>query len=80
MKIVIHLNHDINRTFLLEVNQGTSIKNVQEILAANKPDAAIARLINRCHVIRELSGAEKREAEFSADFLVSDDFILERLA
>ena len=80
MKIVIHLNHGTNRSFLLEVNHGTSVRTVREILSGANHDAAITKLIKRSHVIRELFDFERQKAARSADFTVSNDFVVERLA
>ena len=80
MKIVIHLNHGTNRSFLLEVNHGTSVRAVREILSSPNHDIAVTKLIKRSHVITELFETDKEKAERSADFTVSNDFVVERLA
>ncbi len=80
MKVLIHLNHGINKTFLLSLKSYVTTGRVRKILAdANK--TVTSHLLKHTAAINEISPKNKKKAQGKADFIVSENgYTLERLA
>ena len=80
MKVLVHLNHTINKSFMLAFGQGTTPGKVRAILENASQEAAIQTLLLRAASRVEIPAPQKRRAQAAADFTITESYTLERLA
>ncbi len=80
MKILIHLNHGADKSYLLHFDESFAAKRLRSILNAGNQDAMVHKLFRISAQNMEVSPRERKEAEAQADFIVSDGYTAERLA
>ena len=80
MKVLVHLNHGIDRSFLLYFRRDITGKKIQSILAHRNCSAAIQKLMMKSSTITEVPAQDKKKVEALANFTVADHYSAERLA
>ena len=85
MRVLVHLNHGINKSYMLDFGSRMNKNTVKQILRLWQEDAAqamfcYASLFDNARKI-EISNKEKGRAEFEADFVVGHQgYVAEKLA
>ena len=80
MTVLVHLNHGINKTYLVRLNAGMTRDDLKKVLAAGQNRAA-ERLFLRSHEKIEVTPQDVPKAAMAADFVVSQyGYTSERLA
>ena len=81
MRVLIHLNHGRNESYLLSFKGSTAVKRVKTILGDRNQDRAIRTLLIRSVKRVEVNLQDRKKAAASADFVVSRrGYTVERLA
>lgn len=84
MKVLVHLNHGVDKSYLLNFGKNATKQTINRMLRDDKKDAVESMLkyaliagINKV----EITPSEIKKTEFEADFTVSQHgYIAERLA
>ena len=84
MKVLVHLNHGVDKSYLLNFGENATRRTINRMLKNDKKDAVESMLkyaliagIDKV----EVTPSEVRKTEFEADFIVSQrGYIAERLA
>ena len=84
MKVLVHLNHGVDKSYLLNFGKNVTKPTINRMLKDDKKDAVESMLkyaliagIDKV----EVTPSEVRKTEFEADFIVSQrGYIAERLA
>ncbi len=85
MKVVVHLNHGIDKSYMLNFGNKVKKEEIKKVLELGEDDAAhaiysYARISKSVQMI-ELGEKEKQKAGHQADFVVGHQgYIAERLA
>ena len=80
MKVLIHLNHGLDKSYLLGF-ENLKAQEVRTILESSSEDLAIQRLMAKASQRVEIAPKEKQRAQNLADFTLSQHgYTIERLA
>ena len=84
MRVLVHLNHGVDRSYMLNFGESVTKKDVAEILGSDEDDVAEALLgyaATKSAFKIEVPVQDRKKAEFEADFTVSQHgYSTERLA
>ena len=81
MKVLVHLNHGINKSYLLCFERNMTAQSIKEILGCTDPDHAIKRLLMYSSKRMEVSPKDRQKAEKLAHFTISQrGYTFEQLA
>lgn len=84
MKVLVHLNHGVDRSYLLNFGKSVTKKDVEKLLDEGENDAVEALLgfaAAKSIFKIEVPIQERKKTEFEADYTVSQHgYISERLA
>ena len=79
MKVLMHLNHGRDETYLLVFPRSVTTRKIKEILEGDRQTAMCALLMASRIKIKILP-QERQKAGLIADFVVSEKYTSERLA
>lgn len=80
MKVLVHLNHGLNKTYLLHFNRRMTRETIRQILTADDSVATQMLILASAKKV-EVAAEEKISAERSADFVISQQgYTAEKLA
>lgn len=81
MKIVVHLNHGVDKSYLLVFGKNAISRSEVRELVERNDDSAAKLLMLQSDQRHELTQTEIRRAEFAADFVMNQHgYSSERLA
>lgn len=81
MKILIHLNHNINKTFLFVLHEPKPQEELARLVETAEPEAVLQRLASASDAMVEIPPSELKRFELLADLTFNQlGYTSERLA
>ena len=81
MKVLIRLNHGLDKSLLLDLKESVSPGSIREILDSADQERAVQQLLAGAAHVHEISPQDKQKAQNLADFVMGPHgCVTERLA